>query len=171
MPAPLIRHGTKPPILYEAVKLYLECGNYREVGRTLKVDEGAVRRWAQRPEWADIHGELSQAISEEQKAGFRAMIAKGTSKALERLERGDEVVLKGGETVSVPVRARDAAVIASIAMDKLRLLEGRPTRITGSVQALVDLRQQLGREARGATLEGESVPLPSPQAPTAPDKP
>ena len=75
---------------------------------------------------------------------------------LERIEGGDVRLTKEGQLVDVPVTLRDLALASGLALDKLRLLDGKPSRLTAtaSLALQADQYREIGRTvATGQDLE------------------
>jgi hypothetical protein len=159
----LARAGTKAAIFRSAVAEYLDCGNLQEVSRRIGVGYATVYKWHKRPDWTEYATELKACYEAKHIAAFRKLAERGAELSLERLENGDETVLAGGLIVTTKVKARDAAVIASIGFDKMRLAQGRPKGISeqteGLAAALLKQFQKLGQQyKRGEVIEAEVIP-------------
>lgn len=144
--------------LRQAVAVWLGTGVQAEVARQLHVTESGIHRARQRPEWAELEDELRAEVEAEQRAKARTLALSAMAKAQERLDEGDVYVTKAGIPVSVPVKARDCGIIAGIALDRLRVMEGRPTKIVASLEGLQALKGQFEAIARAnaqRTIEGE----------------
>lgn len=128
MPAPIISAEK----IREAVAHYLECGSLAESGRRMGLAESTLVRWRWRPEWH----ETVQAYERELDAKFAALLRKqfcaATQKAIDRVEQGDVRVTRDGQLIPVPVSARDSALVAGMALDRLRLLQGRPQKLSAT---------------------------------------
>jgi len=129
------------------VSLYLEFGNAHEVARRLGCTEGAVRHWRATGWWAELEEAQLEVIGSEARSLLRQRFFEAWRQLGERLEVGDPVE-RGGSTAFVPVRAKDLAVIGSLALDKLRILEGKPTKIVADSGALLTLMQRFKEVAQ-----------------------
>ena len=84
----------------------------------------------------------------------------------DRLEHGECVLDKDGQTRRVPVKARDAMLIAAISFDKRQIARSLPTSITDTKGGKLGmLRDQLA-QVSGRIIEGEA--RAAPDAHTAP---
>jgi hypothetical protein len=82
------------------------------------------------------------------RAQLAEVVRLATAEAIDRLKLGDVVLdAKSGERVRVPLKGKDAMVIGGIAFDKLRIAEGRSTKITETVDlaALADRFRAIAR--------------------------
>lgn len=124
-----------------AAFLYVQLGSYEAVARELGISsKSTINYWAEgtdanREEWASWIDRFQTEYDAETMAQLRSVVRQGYSEALDRLQNGDVVLTKDGQE-RVPMKGKDAAVIASIATDKLRLASGKPTRITATTDAL-----------------------------------
>ena len=101
----------------EAVSLYLATGKASHVARTTGIPESTLCMWRKTEWWDDLSVEIGMLIDDEMRALLRDSAIKAQRNAIEKLPDAS---------------AKDSAIIASIAIDKLRLLDGKPTRITGN---------------------------------------
>ena len=156
MPAPKV-----PAILRECVADWLETGNLSEVCRRHNLVNSTLARWVKRPIWAELESELTANLRAETKATYHRSLSKTLAQIEQRLEHGDVVALKGGQLVTIPVRARDLTLLANMLFDKLRLIEGKATKITQGetkVAQLLSEFKQMGQAYRtGTVLDGTST--------------
>ncbi len=141
----------------EAARLFLVSENRAEAARKLGIHHTNFTNWQRQPWFQEMLETMRSEIEEDSKARLRLLAQESDSVALDRLRNGDSRVAKDGTLISVPMSGRDAAVIGAIARDKLRLAEGKPTRITASLDAIVKMREQMTRSVNSVTLEGEVV--------------
>lgn len=131
----------------EAARLYVLTGSASATEKKLGLGGSTVLNWLD-TDWFQEEVEKTKAeITSQHKAKLRTLIDSALDEAQDRLANGEQVLSKNGNTVSVPVRARDCALIATMSIDRLRLLEGRPTKITASLDALGDLAQAFAQAA------------------------
>lgn len=158
MPAP----KRTPALFRKVVEDYVLTGNLAEVARRNDLQANTPVQWRKRypADWADTEHELVAAMTAETKARVQRNLNKALVRIEERLEHGDVVALKGGRTIAVPVRARDLSLIFSQLFDKLRLIEGKATKITQGetkVSQLLNEFKAMGQAYRtGTVLEGIS---------------
>ena len=117
----------------EAAIAYLITGNTEEAGRLCNVPGRTIRDWMKTSWWEDVLIEARTIKQKELDALWTGLIHKSTSKLRERLDDGDPVMTKTGEIKYLPVKAKDLAIITSIAVDKRALLRGQPTSRTEKV--------------------------------------
>ena len=143
----------------EAVAIYLQTGSQELTAQHFGVTRQAVAQWSVKPWFAELVDELKEGIDAEQKALARQLIRNGQIAALERLENGDEVLTKDGQVVRLKMRGRDAAVIGAIWLDKLRLMEGRATRITApeAMSGVLEQFQKMAEQYREKRVDGSVV--------------
>lgn len=130
----------------EAVALYLSTGSLAEVARRYGVDRSCVGHWRNKSWWQEIEQTAADELVQQAVIHLRRNIVYASQQLQERIQNGDTVVLAGGQTLRVPVRARDLAIVLDRMQANLRLLQNRPTsyKITGSVRDVLSLldRQQ-----------------------------
>ena len=146
-----------------AARLYLaNNGNAAKTAKQLGVSRWnfGPNKWLGQEWWNETLESVRQEIDSESLARQRHIVELADSAVISRLINGDERLQRDGTISNVAVTARDAALIASISRDKLRIAEGKPTRITADLASLMRLRDELAGSAKGLTLEPESNPLP-----------
>ena len=98
-----------------AVALYLEHGKASIVSNRTGIPETTLSMWRKQEWWDDLAAVISIEVDDRLRALLRESAISGQEKAIEKLDTAS---------------ARDCAMIAAIAIDKLRLIDGKPTRIT-----------------------------------------
>jgi hypothetical protein len=83
------------------------------------------------------------------RAQFGEVVQSATRGVMDRIQNGDVVVDAKGVQSRVPMRGRDLTLCAAIFFDKLRIADGRPTRITAQVPDLAALAQSFASLAQG----------------------
>ena len=129
MAAPII----SPAKIREAVAHYMDCGSLAESSRRMGLNESTLVRWRYRPEWGEVVASMERELDAKFKALLRKQFATASKSAIERIEQGDMRMTRDGQLIPVPVTARDSALVAGQAMDRLRLLEGKPQRTIASL--------------------------------------
>ena len=99
------------------VALYMVHGKARMVSKMTGVDETVICRWRQTPWWQEACQAIASEVDDEVRAQLRRTTIAAQDKVLAKIDAGEGSV-------------KDLAIVASIAIDKLRLLDGKPTRIT-----------------------------------------
>lgn len=147
-----------------AIREYLDCGTGRETAKRLGLHESTISYWRKETWWPEIQAEVLADLDDVSKAKYRRLVNAGQDVALERLAVGDPHVLGDGQVVLAPVTARNAMLVAAVAYDKLRLAEGRPSRIVQDstrINALVQEFAAMGQAYRkGQVIEQLPDPMP-----------
>lgn len=156
---------TREQILAAATEWAIS-GNAERVAAKHGMPPRTLQDWC-RQEWWDalvaaIRADQSQALD-----GMLSGVLHGAVAAVaDRLEHGECVLDKDGQTRRVPVKARDAMLIAAISFDKRQIARSLPTSITDTKGGKLGmLRDQLA-QVSGRTIEGEARTVPD--AHTAP---
>lgn len=163
-----------------AVKAAVEAGNVRGASQVTGVPEATLRRWLKDPahrahamrEVRLLAGELLVESTGVLRATFRRLA--------ERMELGDEVVVRGPDgptAVRVAVKARDLAVVMGVLLDKQTLLMSlasqgdglAPHEITPELSDdnLEDLEQVLSELRRRRAQRADAIDVtPSSEEPS-----
>lgn len=127
-----------------AVAAYVTLGSFPKAAAVTGISESCIRLWA-KEEWFQ---EAARRVGQEETDGIKATftrIAQAASAGLEdRLEKGDEVVLKDGTIVNKKVAAKELAIIAGVAVDKRNTLMDKGTG--GTIQNAEDRLMLLMKE-------------------------
>ena len=116
----------------EAVIQYAIHGSLQKVSDITGIPRTTLIGWKQHESgyWQTLLDEVRQQTEDEIEAFHTRIIKRASEEVLDRLEHGDYKLTKDGDTVRVPVAARDAATIGAISYDKRRLSLGLATNIT-----------------------------------------
>ena len=146
-----------PEVVLQALAIHGETGSYKVAGETLGVSGSLVSKWVNSEHGTAIASALRDTLKAQFAYRYRCLLDKALTSAMERLEHGDIVLDRRGQARAVPVKARDAALIASIAQDKYLALTGT-----------IDASAQVGKlETLAARLEASAIKmLKDKQAPT-----
>ena len=107
-------------------------GNMAKVARITGIPETTLFYWKNHSGWWDtLVVEVRGEKADEQRQGYSLIVDKAHKETLDRLENGDFAHFKG-EKFRIPVKAKDAAIIAGIATEKIRLSDNLPTSITAN---------------------------------------
>lgn len=117
----------------EVVTIYAVVGNVQKTSDLTDVSPNTIRAWRKEEWFRKILDEIRDENDEKIDVKFTEIVEKALDQVLERLEKGETVVTKGGELVTKPLSARDLALISAIMVDKRNLLRGRPTTRTETV--------------------------------------
>ena len=135
--------------------------NHSAAARIVGCHDVSIANWRETEWFQELEHELLESIESESKARARAIVKAGQEAALDRLERGEQKWdSERGELISEPVRAKDAAIIAGIWHDKLRIMESKPTKIIldQSLSAVMEQFKRLSTAYRAGAIEGELSP-------------
>ena len=108
-----------------ALAVYAETLNQNEASRVSGVPKTTINGWLETEEGSAIVDRLRIAIRYEMAYKCVEVSKLALDSVLDRLKSGDWVInSKSGEQERIPVMAKDAAMIASMAIDKHALLTG-----------------------------------------------
>ena len=111
----------------EAAIAWLITGSTEEAGALCNIPGRTIRGWMSQPWWEEILAEAKGIKQKELDALWTGLIHKSTTELRNRLDKGDPLMTKMGEIKYMPVKAKDLAIITSIAVDKRALLRNQPT--------------------------------------------
>lgn len=106
---------------------WLITGNTEDAGALCNIPGRTIRDWMQKPWWEEVLAEAKGIKQKELDALWTGLIHKSTTELRNRLDKGDPIMTKMGEVKYMPVKAKDLAIITSIAVDKRALLRNQPT--------------------------------------------
>jgi hypothetical protein len=112
----------------EAAIAYIITGNAVEASKLCNVPDRTIRYWTTCPWWEDILAEAQRVKQKELDAIWTGLIHKAADGIRKRIDQGDATLTKSGEIKYVPIKAKDLAIIMSIATEKRALLRGQPTQ-------------------------------------------
>lgn len=143
----------------EALAHYVVIGNVVKVSELVNIPRPTVQGWV-RSEWGNaMIISLKQEKQEEIDANLTRILHKATEALEDRIDHGDTVINKDGETLLKPVSGRDLATISGIMFDKRQILRNMPTsiRAESTDQRLNALADKV-RELQGGTVTIEHTP-------------
>ena len=111
-----------PEVVLAALATYAETGNQTAAAENANVSHDAVSDWVKSDQATAITSTLRSAIRFNYAHTIGRSIGMSLACLTERLEHGDAVLTRQGTVRMIPVKAKDAAVIASIMIDKYQLL-------------------------------------------------
>ena len=111
----------------QAAIAWLITGDSEEAGKLCNIPGRTIRMWMNLPWWEEVLAEAKTTKQKELDALWTGLIHKSTTALRARLDQGDAVLTKTGEIRYLPVKAKDLAIITSIAVDKRALLRNQPT--------------------------------------------
>lgn len=166
---PIARRLRIPETLYlEGVHWFLRGQKAKFIAEIWNCPVRTVLDVIASPEWGytcDLHRD---DVMKSESAVLTSLIGKALEATALRLERGDPKVLKDGEIVYAPVKARDAAAIAAVFMERRRDLhkkmDGVPdeANAAGEIERLFNVAQKLMAMKRDAKpAEKDVTPAPT----------
>lgn len=135
---------------------YAETGSARAASKLTGVPASTIARWLEDEEVATLVLQLRSAIREQAAFEYLELVQLGQRATRKRLIEGDPHVTKDGELMYVPVKARDAMIVTSIAHDKLTQLAGGLDGQRGAGAALANLAGRLVTQLEKAQRVEES---------------
>lgn len=130
---------------------YMLDGNAARVARNNGIDPTTLRRWTKMEWFSDMLRECHDEYEDQIRARMNKVIDKALKETEERLEKGDVYYdAKRGITYELPVKAKDASMIAGINYDKRRVSLGQATSITATsgTKQMEDLANQFRELAK-----------------------
>lgn len=106
---------------------WLITGDSESAGKLCNIPGRTIREWQKTSWWEEILLEARTIKQKELDAIWTGLIHLATSSLRERITKGDPSITKGGEVIYTPVKAKDLAIITSIAVDKRALMRNQPT--------------------------------------------
>lgn len=106
---------------------WLITGSTEEAGTLCNIPGRTIRDWMTKPWWEEVLAEAKGIKQKELDALWTGLIHKSTTELRNRLDKGDPIMTKTGDVKYMPVKAKDLAIITSIAVDKRALLRNQPT--------------------------------------------
>ena len=119
---PLPSSEYPPEVVLGALSVYSETGNQTAAAEAHSVPVSTVHDWVNSSATAPLVSQLRSAIRFNYAHTIGRNIGISLAAMEERLVHGDMVMTKQGTIRAIPVKAKDAAVIASILIDKYQLL-------------------------------------------------
>lgn len=137
--------------LYRArlVRSFIEKGP-AETLRTFQLDQATLDAYQELEWWSEtaktVYGSQAQDLDRQ----MTRLIDKALEQADNRLEHGDQVLDKFGERHLVPIKGKEAAVMAALFLDKRQVVRGLPNAIIRSdVKSLDAIAEKLRSIVRG----------------------
>ena len=136
----------------KACYLYvLEFGSSKKVAAQTGIPASTIRRWSKEEWWSELTAQIRAKHQDRLDARLTGMLTYILDKQFERIQKGDEVVMKNGEIAYKAVSLRDL----TDAMDKVirnrALTRGEPSSIKKTVS--VDQRLKEMQDKMSAMAE------------------
>lgn len=147
MPQEVVRYSEQEK--FKAVATYIGLGNLSATATELGFPYETLRTWKKQEWWKEYERAIKNEENAALSAKYRKIVKRVQEQLIDRLENGDEIVLKNGERIRVKVRAKDLALIGTVSTDKIIKLD----------ESTEDKRDDLGVEARLKMLAKELVDL------------
>lgn len=148
----------------EAAVAIASYGNSKAASEVCGVPASTLRMWRNSdPEFQQLMAQAESEFGERIKADLAKIASLAGAETIDRLQNGDEVIVNG-EDRRVRMRGKDTAIVGAVAIDKLRLLQGQPTRITADLsvpQKLARIMQQF-QELAGSYEQQRVVAVQEP---------
>lgn len=126
----------------QAVMSYVLTGTSRKASRLCNVPEGTIRWWKSNAVWwDDVTRECRKHKQDELDARYTALIHKVVDGIENRVNNGDTVIDKDGNSHLKPIPGKDLAVIHAILFDKRQLLRGDVTSRTETTSSMEHLKK------------------------------
>lgn len=103
------------------ITAYVITGSMIRAATQTGIPQSTLYTWRKQPWFADMVENVRREKEQELDGAFTRIISKALDAVENRLDHGDAVLIDGAP-VRLPVKARDAALIAAIAYDKRALL-------------------------------------------------
>lgn len=144
-----------------AVAAFVGSGTIEKSSEITGIKACTIYKWRERhpEEWERMVEKVWSDVDDVHRAEINDCFMAGIRVAKDGLENGNERInTKTGEKIRVQVPAKDAATIAGIMFDKLRLSLGKPATIqAGKVQSPQDRLQELRDAAKKHGIESGKV--------------
>lgn len=144
----------------EAVVAYIMGGEtYAAAERISGIPWSTIRTWKDNmPDWWDrTMKEAWEAYDDQIKTKYGHIVEEGARQLMDTVKHGERIVDKAGnpvlndrgEEARLPLKAKELAVIVGICQDKLNIVRGKPTSISGKVETVTDKLAELREAAAG----------------------
>lgn len=128
---------------------YAVIGNQAKVAEQENITKSTVHDWVNSTWGQELIHSIRTENQDQMIAGFTDIVQSAIERVSDGLTHGDTIgYTEDGKPVYMPVKARDAIVIAGIATDKMRLLSNQATSITATDGTLTKISEQLAAYAR-----------------------
>lgn len=146
----------------EAVTVFAISGSMAEVSRRTGISESTLSGWRHAEWWPRMVEEVRTRKNAEIDAALTRVIEKAIRSIEDRLDNGDVVVVRE-QQLRVPVRAKDAAIVAGVMFDKRQQLRAPQTMPTQAesldrLEHLADRLVTLNRNRKSVAFEGYASP-------------
>lgn len=147
----------------QALAVYAVSGSVRSAERETGIPKGTIGRWIEDEEGIDLVQRLRTALKERTSWRWVQIVEEAQRQMMQRLEYGDPHVMKGGNIVYHPVKAKDVTLMASVAQDKLTLMTNglEASRATGKQLAALAERLLAAKVKPPKAKDEPASPVPN----------
>ena len=128
-----------------------------KVSRALHIPLQTLYGWKNHSDWWP---ELTEQVRLETEDHIKSQLSKvvelANANTIERLEKGDVQYVQGKKKL-VPMKGKESMVITGIGVEKLQLLNNKPTSIPGKQETMADLLNKFRTIARQVNQEERKV--------------
>lgn len=114
-----------------AVTAFLITGSFKKASEATGIDRRTIGVWAKSDWWLGLEDEITELLGKRLTAKMRGVAIKAYEQLDDRLENGDIQAYRD-DHFRLPINAKDLSLIGNVASDKVRLGEGKATRISQS---------------------------------------
>lgn len=111
----------------EALTVFAATGNITKVEELTGVPKNTVTQWVKQPWGRDLLEEIRAENDQAIDAMFTGVMHSALGQVQDRLDNGDEVVLKSGKVIRKKINGKDLSQIVATNLDRRQLLRGKPT--------------------------------------------
>ena len=141
-----------------AVVEYAVHGVMSKVSKATGIPETTLSSWKRSDWWESQLVEVRTQIEEAILSNNLKIATRSGEEILDRIDNGDHHIDKEGNTIRIPVKARDLSAIGGISQDKARVQLGQPTSTSSNTtEKLAALAEQFKKLASAKTVDGEVV--------------
>lgn len=112
----------------EAAIAWLITGSIDKASKLCNIPPRTIRDWTKTEWWEDVIREAQTIKQKEIDARWTGLIHTATEQLQDRIDNGETVIDKFGKERKLPIKAKELAIILSIAVDKRAVSRGQATR-------------------------------------------
>jgi hypothetical protein len=148
----------------EAATLYAATRDLKTVQKVTNLSISQLRKWQDEPWWNNVVSRVVKDNNDQLDAALTDIIDECKEQIKDRLTHGDvKLNYKTGETIKVPLAARELTMTLAILFDKRQLIRGEATSRTESISSdkrLEQLREEFTKFSKAIEIEGETIDEP-----------
>jgi hypothetical protein len=128
------------------VAIYALTGNLEQCHKQTGINYATIKDWHTRSTWwEEAMLNVRKHMQDELDGKLTGVINRATDEIVDRLDNGDEVLDKNGNTRRKKLSARDLTMVLAILFDKRALIRGDPTTRTEKVSSEETLNKMLSK--------------------------